>query len=146
MKLLYEKCKEAKTIKVSCTNCEPRRCRGPLLSKANFFQVLENQNLLQEIFKDIQKIGSWPVLKDNWDEKTFNLNGNFFLNWKFQNCKTIPEMLLSLIRLGVSNFGFFEIIISSDAFVEINPVRNFPTRENLSDVSHCLPHACLPEK
>ncbi|CCD64806.1 NEPrilysin metallopeptidase family [Caenorhabditis elegans] len=95
MKLLYEKCKEAKTIK-----------------------VLGNQNLLQEIFMNIQKIGSWPVLDENWDGKKFNLN----------------EMLLSLIRLGVSNFGFFEIIISSDAFVEIKPARNFPTRENLSDI------------
>ncbi|EGT46164.1 hypothetical protein CAEBREN_29093 [Caenorhabditis brenneri] len=51
----------------------------------------------REIYKDIQGIGSFPFLEEGWDASKFNLN----------------EVLSKISELGITDFGVFEISVSS---------------------------------
>ncbi|ULU08021.1 hypothetical protein L3Y34_019235 [Caenorhabditis briggsae] len=77
-------------------------------SEKNLETFKETQKLwYQELYADIQKIGTWPSAEKNWDESTFDLN----------------EMLSKMAELNlIQDFGLFKFEIDSKSNKILNLV------------------------
>ncbi|EGT34392.1 hypothetical protein CAEBREN_01327 [Caenorhabditis brenneri] len=83
MRSYFQKCKESKTKNAT----------------------EEKDEMMRELYQNIQKIGSFPMMNKNWTESDFDLN----------------EMMVNMASTGKTDFGIFELEPTEDSQIIIYP-------------------------
>ncbi|KAF1766955.1 hypothetical protein GCK72_006913 [Caenorhabditis remanei] len=81
----------------------------------------------KEMYQDILKIGTWPIMETNWDESNFDLNNR----------------MTQMAKLHFSEFVFFTIGSATNKTIEIGYSQSkMFERDNLSGIRYFIKEIC----